>query len=65
MRIEMPMCAVRGNCVLLDANVSIENKVKIGNNCVLFSGSRIGTDGFGYAPDSDGSWSRFHKQEVL
>ena len=23
-------------------------------NCVLFSGSRIGTDGFGYAPDDDG-----------
>ena len=27
-------------------------------NCVLFSGSRIGTDGFGYAPDDDGSWSK-------
>jgi len=44
-----------GNNTIIHANVSIENKVKIGNNCVLFSGSRIGTDGFGYAPDSDGS----------
>ena len=40
-----------GNNTIIHANVSIENKVKIGNNCVLFSGSRIGTDGFGYAPD--------------
>jgi len=47
-----------GNNTIIHANVSIENKVKIGNNCVLFSGSRIGTDGFGYAPDSDGSWSK-------
>ena len=27
-------------------------------DCVFFSGSRIGTDGFGYAPDDDGSWAK-------
>ena len=47
-----------GNNTVIHANVSIENKVKIGNNCILFSGSRVGTDGFGYAPDNDGSWSK-------
>ena len=47
-----------GNDTVIHANVSIENKVKIGNNCILFSGSRVGTDGFGYAPDNDGSWSK-------
>ncbi len=47
-----------GNNTIIHANVTIENNVKIGTNCVFFSGSRIGTDGFGYAPDDDGSWSK-------
>ena len=47
-----------GSNTIINANVTIENNVKIGMNCVLFSGSRIGTDGFGYAPDDDGSWSK-------
>jgi UDP-3-O-[3-hydroxymyristoyl] glucosamine N-acyltransferase len=47
-----------GDNTIIHANVSIEHNVKIGINCVLFSGSRIGTDGFGYAPDDDGSWSK-------
>ena len=47
-----------GENTIIHANVSIENDVKIGINCVLFSGARIGTDGFGYAPDDDGSWSK-------
>ena len=49
---------VIGDNTIIHANVSIEHNVKIGTNCVLFSGSRIGTDGFGYAPDNDGSWSK-------
>jgi UDP-3-O-[3-hydroxymyristoyl] glucosamine N-acyltransferase len=48
---------IRDNTII-HSNVSIEHNVKIGINCVLFSGSRIGTDGFGYAPDDDGSWSK-------
>ncbi|QZP17933.1 UDP-3-O-(3-hydroxymyristoyl)glucosamine N-acyltransferase [Methylophilales bacterium] len=47
-----------GENTIIHANVSIENNVKIGINCILFSGARIGTDGFGYAPDDDGSWSK-------
>jgi UDP-3-O-[3-hydroxymyristoyl] glucosamine N-acyltransferase len=47
-----------GENTIIHTNVSIENNVKIGINCVLFSGARIGTDGFGYAPDEDGSWSK-------
>jgi UDP-3-O-[3-hydroxymyristoyl] glucosamine N-acyltransferase len=49
---------VIGDNTIIHANVSIENNVKIGINCVLFSGARIGTDGFGYAPEDDGSWSK-------
>ena len=49
---------VIGDNTIIHANASIEHNVKIGMNCVLFSGSRIGTDGFVYAPDDDGSWSK-------
>ena len=47
-----------GNNTVIHSNVTIESNVKIGANCVFFSGSRIGTDGFGYAPDDDGSWAK-------
>jgi UDP-3-O-[3-hydroxymyristoyl] glucosamine N-acyltransferase len=47
-----------GSNTVIHSNVTIENNVKIGANCIFFSGSRIGTDGFGYAPDDDGSWSK-------
>jgi UDP-3-O-[3-hydroxymyristoyl] glucosamine N-acyltransferase len=49
---------VIGRNTIIHPNVTIENNVKIGTNCVLFSGSRVGTDGFGYAPDDDGSWAK-------
>ena len=49
---------VIGDNTIIHSNVTIESNVKIGANCVFFSGSRIGTDGFGYAPDDDGSWSK-------
>ena len=49
---------VIGSNTVIHSNVTIESNVKIGENCVFFSGSRIGTDGFGYAPDDDGSWAK-------
>ena len=49
---------VIGSNTVIHSNVTIESNVKIGANCVFFSGSRIGTDGFGYAPDGDGSWAK-------
>jgi len=49
---------VIGSNTVIHSNVTIESNVKIGANCVFFSGSRIGTDGFGYAPEDDGSWAK-------
>ena len=49
---------VIGSNTVIHSNVTIESNVKIGANCVFFSGSRIGTDGFGYAPDDDGGWAK-------
>jgi UDP-3-O-[3-hydroxymyristoyl] glucosamine N-acyltransferase len=54
--------AIIGNNVVIgagttiDANVIIYDDVKIGSNCRIMSGSVIGSDGFGYEKDSDGTW---------
>jgi UDP-3-O-[3-hydroxymyristoyl] glucosamine N-acyltransferase len=45
-----------GNNTQLKANVTLYNNVTIGANCTVHSGTVIGSDGFGYAVDTDGSW---------
>ncbi|CAN5355088.1 UDP-3-O-(3-hydroxymyristoyl)glucosamine N-acyltransferase [soil metagenome] len=47
---------VLGDNVILHANVKLYSGTKIGNNCVLHSGAVIGSDGFGFAPQEDGSY---------
>ncbi len=41
---------------IIHSNVTIESNVVIGNGCEIFSGARIGTSGFGYAREKDGTW---------
>lgn len=43
-----------GNNTTLYPNVSIYHDCKIGNNVVIHSGTVIGADGFGFAPNADG-----------
>lgn len=45
------------NCILF-AGVRIYSETEIGNNCTIHSGSIIGSDGFGFAPSEDGSYSK-------
>ncbi len=45
-----------GNESIIHSNVSIEDNVVIGNNCEIFSGARIGADGFGYAQNEKKEW---------
>ena len=47
---------VLGDNVILHPNVKLYAGTKIGNNCVLHSGAVIGSDGFGFAPQQDGSY---------
>lgn len=44
------------NCKIFPG-VVIYNDAKIGNNCTIHSNSVIGSDGFGFAPQSDGSYA--------
>jgi UDP-3-O-[3-hydroxymyristoyl] glucosamine N-acyltransferase len=45
-----------GNSTILHSGVKIYDGTRVGNNCVLHSGAVIGSDGFGFAPQEDGSY---------
>lgn len=47
-----------GDNTTLYANVSVYHNCKIGNNCIIHSGAVIGSDGFGFAPQEDGSYKK-------
>lgn len=47
-----------GDGTILNAGVKIYADCKIGNNCILHAGVVIGADGFGFAPDENGVFSK-------
>ena len=50
--------AVVGDGSILYANASVYHNCKVGKNCILHAGSVIGSDGFGFAPDEEGNFSK-------
>ncbi|HAT9090070.1 TPA: UDP-3-O-(3-hydroxymyristoyl)glucosamine N-acyltransferase [Legionella pneumophila subsp. pneumophila] len=53
-----------GDDCLIEDNVSIRHAV-IGNNVVIYSGARIGKDGFGFASDANGHYKIPHAGGVI
>jgi UDP-3-O-[3-hydroxymyristoyl] glucosamine N-acyltransferase len=49
---------VLGDNVILFAGAKIYSETVIGNNCTIHSGAIIGADGFGFAPNSDGTYTK-------
>jgi UDP-3-O-[3-hydroxymyristoyl] glucosamine N-acyltransferase len=47
-----------GDDCILYAGVKIYDDCVIGNNCILHSGVVIGSDGFGFAPQEDGTYKK-------
>ena len=47
-----------GDNVTLFAGVKVYSETIIGNNCTIHSGSVIGSDGFGFAPNADGTYTK-------
>ena len=47
-----------GNNVTIFAGAKVYSETVIGNNCEIHSGSIIGSDGFGFAPHADGTYSK-------
>lgn len=45
------------NCIFF-AGVRIYSETEIGNNCTFHSGCIIGSDGFGFAPQDDGTYKK-------
>jgi UDP-3-O-[3-hydroxymyristoyl] glucosamine N-acyltransferase len=43
------------NCIIY-SGVKIYARTQVGNNCIIHAGTVIGSDGFGFAPQSDGSY---------
>jgi UDP-3-O-[3-hydroxymyristoyl] glucosamine N-acyltransferase len=43
----------------LHPRVTIYDRVTIGRRAILHSGSVVGADGFGFAPDEQGRWNKF------
>lgn len=50
--------AVIGDNVTLFAGVKIHNGCKIGDNCVINANAVIGSDGFGFVPQADGTFKK-------
>jgi UDP-3-O-[3-hydroxymyristoyl] glucosamine N-acyltransferase len=58
-----PNCFIGDNVVIGDnvsifAGVKIHSETQIGTNCAIYSGAVIGADGFGFAPNTDGTFKK-------
>jgi UDP-3-O-[3-hydroxymyristoyl] glucosamine N-acyltransferase len=49
---------VIGNNVTIFAGTKVYSETEIGDNCVIHSGTIIGSDGFGFAPNKDKTFSK-------
>jgi UDP-3-O-[3-hydroxymyristoyl] glucosamine N-acyltransferase len=47
-----------GKYTTIHPNVSIYHNCEIGANCIIHAGAVIGADGFGFAPDENGKFSK-------
>lgn len=47
-----------GDNTILFAGVRVYSETEIGKNCTIHSGAIIGSDGFGFAPNEDGSYTK-------
>ena len=56
---------VLGNKVTLHPGVRIYQGCKIGNNVTIHAGSVIGADGFGFAPQADGSYKKIPQLGIV
>lgn len=47
-----------GNNVTIHPGAKLYSETQVGNYCVIHSGSIIGSDGFGFAPNQDGTYKK-------
>ena len=49
--------SIGDNCILY-SGVKIYHNTVMGNNCIVHSGTVVGSDGFGFAPQDDGTYKK-------
>lgn len=49
---------VIGDHTVINPHVNIYHNCKIGTQCIIHSGTIVGSDGFGFAPQADGSYQK-------
>lgn len=54
-----------GDKTILYAGVKIYSGCKVGANCIVHSGTVIGSDGFGFAPQADGSYKKIAQTGIV
>ncbi|MEC4113803.1 UDP-3-O-(3-hydroxymyristoyl)glucosamine N-acyltransferase [Myroides pelagicus] len=47
-----------GDNTIIFAGVRIYSETEIGNNCIIHAGTIVGSDGFGFAPNPDGTYNK-------
>lgn len=57
--------AIIGDNTILYPGVKIYANSKIGKNCIIHSGAVIGSDGFGFAPEEDGSYKKIPQMGIV
>jgi len=50
-----------GEGTVLHSGVKVYNNCKIGKNCIIHAGTVIGSDGFGFAPQKDGTYLKIQQ----
>lgn len=65
-----PQAYIGENCVIGEGSiiypgVKIYHGTKIGKNCTIHSGAVIGADGFGFAPQADGTYSKIPQMGIV
>lgn len=54
-----------GEGTVVNPGVKIYQGCKIGKRCIIHSGAVIGADGFGFAPEADGSYSKIPQMGIV
>jgi UDP-3-O-[3-hydroxymyristoyl] glucosamine N-acyltransferase len=54
-----------GERSVLYANVTVREQCRIGNRVIIHSGAVIGSDGFGFAPQPDGSYEKIPQRGIV